>query len=64
MPLPKTTDVGKIMKELKTGKKRPHKQIVAIALSHARKMGAKIPKKGKSKSNPGSNKIRSNWCWN
>lgn len=27
--------------------KRPHKQVVAIALSEARKSGAKIPKKGK-----------------
>lgn len=43
MPLPKTTDIGTIMEELKTGKKRPHKQKIAIALSHARKMGANIP---------------------
>ena len=42
MPLPRTKDVGKILHELKTkGKKRPRKQRVAIALSHARKMGAK-----------------------
>lgn len=45
MPLPKTTDVGKIMGELKTGKKRPYVQRIAIALSHARKMGADIPRK-------------------
>jgi len=46
MPLPKTQDVGKIMHELKhKGKKRPQKQRVAIALSHARKMGANIPEK-------------------
>lgn len=46
MPLPKTTDVGKIMHELKhKGKKRPHKQRVAIALDVARKAGANIPKK-------------------
>lgn len=46
MPLPKTRDVGKIITELKTSRrKRSRKQIVAIALSHARKMGAKIPKK-------------------
>jgi len=46
MPLPKTQDVGKIMHELKEGRKRPQKQRIAIALSHARKMGADIPKKG------------------
>ena len=51
MPLPKTTDVGVIMHELKTSdKKRPRKQMVAIALSQARKSGAKIPKKRKHKS--------------
>ena len=42
MPLPKTKNVGKIMHELKSGKKRSRKQRVAISLSHARKMGAKI----------------------
>lgn len=48
MPLPKTTDVGEIMHELKkSGKKRPRKQMVAIALSQARKSGAKIPRKNK-----------------
>lgn len=47
MPLPKTTNVGKIMHELKTKgtKKRSRKQMIAIALSQARKSGAKIPKK-------------------
>lgn len=39
MPLPKTTDVGKIIHELKTkGKrKRSRKQMIAIALDTARK---------------------------
>lgn len=45
-PLPYTTDVGKIMHELKTSKKkRSRKQMIAIAMSQARKSGAKIPKK-------------------
>ncbi len=47
MPLPKTTNVGKIMHELKTGRERPHKQRIAIALTHARKMGANIPRKAR-----------------
>lgn len=43
MPLPKTRDIGKIIRFLKKERrKRPLKQIIAIALSHARKMGAKI----------------------
>lgn len=54
MPLPKTRNVGKIIKELKTGKKRTKKERIAIALSHARKMGADIPKK---KGNLNSNRI-------
>ena len=49
--------VRKVMKEHKEGKLRSgsgkkvksRKQAVAIALSEARKSGAKIPKKGKSK---------------
>lgn len=46
MPFPKTTDVGKVIKFLKKEKpSMPHKQMVAIALSQARKAGAKIPKK-------------------
>jgi len=48
MPLPKTKDVGKIIKKLK--KEKPgmsKKQKVAIALSTARKAGAKIKKKPK-----------------
>ncbi len=51
MPLPKTKDVGKIYRELNKSKtKRPRKQKVAIALSQARKSGAKIPfKKGKTR---------------
>lgn len=57
MPLPKTTDVGEIMHELKGGRKRPRKQMVAIALSHARKMGAKVPKKSRGKFKPGSSKF-------
>lgn len=46
-PLPHTTNVGKIMHELKHkgSKKRSRKQMVAIALSQAKKSGAKIPKK-------------------
>ena len=56
MPLPKTTKVGKIVSFLKRKgeRKRPQKQIVAIALAQARKSGAKIPKKG----NPHSLKNR------
>ena len=50
MPLPETTDVGAIMHELKGGKKRPRKQMIAIALSQARKSGAKIPIRRKHKS--------------
>lgn len=49
MPLPRTSDVGAIMRELKTGKKRPRRQMVAIALSQARKYGADIPKAPKAK---------------
>ena len=45
MPLPKTQKVGTIMHELKKGRKRPYVQRVAIALAHARKMGADIPRK-------------------
>ena len=47
MPLPETTDVGAIMHELKGGKKRPRKQMIAIALDTARRAGAKIPKPAK-----------------
>ena len=45
MPLPKTRDVGKIMRKLNKEGGRSRKQKVAIALSVARKAGAKIPKK-------------------
>jgi len=49
MPLPKTKDVGKVIKFLK--KEKPgmsRKQAIAISLAQARKSGAKIPKrKGK-----------------
>jgi len=42
MPLPKTADVGKIMHELKSSKKkRSRKQKIAIALHQARKYGYK-----------------------
>lgn len=49
MSLPKTRNVGKIIHELemKGTKQRSRKQIVAIALSQARKSGANIPKKGR-----------------
>lgn len=44
MPLPKTTDVGKIIEELNQSRtKRPRKQKIAIALAQARKSGANIP---------------------
>lgn len=50
MPLPKTKDVGKIIRFLKKEKSgMSSKQRVAIALSQARKSGAKIPKKKKSR---------------
>lgn len=35
------------MHELKKGRKRPYVQRVAIALAHARKMGADIPRKAR-----------------
>ena len=51
---PGTRDVGKNIKELKQAnkskapsKKRPHRQVIAIAISQARKAGANIPKKGR-----------------
>lgn len=50
MPLPKTTDVGKIMNKLKSEGGRSRQQMIAISLSEARKNGANIPatpKKGK-----------------
>jgi len=54
MPLlPGKKNIGKNIEELEhsqtaRGKKRSHKQNVAIALDKARKSGAKIPKKKKS----------------
>lgn len=46
MPLPKTTNIGTIIKELnQSSTKRPYKQKVAIVLAQARKSGANIPKK-------------------
>ena len=47
MPLPKTKNVGKIMSKLKSEGGKPRKQMVAIALSEARKNGADIPEKKK-----------------
>lgn len=51
MPLkPGKKNIGRNIEELEHAKKkRSQKQIVAIALSEARKTGVKIPKKGKSK---------------
>ena len=54
-PLPEKKKVHKVMKEYKEGslksgsggKVKSRKQAVAIALSEARKSGAKIPKKKK-----------------
>lgn len=47
MPLPKSKKPGTIIKALMREdphhQKRSHKQMVAIALSQARKAGAKIP---------------------
>ena len=54
MPLlPGKKNIGKNISELEhsqtaRGKKRSHKQNIAIALSEARKTGAHIPKKKKS----------------
>jgi len=45
MPLPKTRNIGKIMRKLNKEGGRGRKQKIAIALSVARKAGAKIPKK-------------------
>ncbi len=44
MPLPKTRDIGKLMKFLKKDRPgMPKKQKIAIALSQARKAGKNIP---------------------
>lgn len=49
MPVPKTTDVGTLIKFFKKEHPEwPHDQVVAAALNSARRAGAKIPKKGKS----------------
>lgn len=47
VPLKKTKDVGKVLSELKkSSKKRPRKQMIAIALDQVRKSGGKVsPKK-------------------
>lgn len=58
MPLPKTRDVGKVMKVLNKEGGRPRAQKVAIALSVARKSGADIPKKRKNPMNIGPNPFR------
>lgn len=51
MPLmPGKENVGKNIKELMDTGKYPHRQAVAIALSEARKTGAEIPQKKRSKS--------------
>lgn len=48
--MPGGKNVSQNIRELKASKtKRPQKQIVAIALSQARKAGARIPKRGKKK---------------
>jgi hypothetical protein len=50
MPLPKTKDIGKIIRFLKKDKPGMDKdQRIAIALEHARSMGAHIPQKRKKK---------------
>ena len=52
MPLPKSSDPGKIIRFLKREKPgMPQKQRIAIALSQARKSGAKISKKKSKKKN-------------
>jgi hypothetical protein len=43
MPLPKTSNVGTIIRKLNKEGSRPRKQKIAIALSQARKHGARIP---------------------
>lgn len=43
MPLPKTQDVGKIMHKLKGEGGRSRDQMIAIALTEARKNGADVP---------------------
>ena len=48
MPLPKTKDIGKIMKVLNREGGRNREQKVAIALSVARKAGCKDCARGKS----------------
>lgn len=50
MPLLKTKDVGKLIRFLKKDKpSMDPKQRIAIAISQARKSGAKIPKKGRGR---------------
>ena len=58
MPIPKTKNIGKIMSFLKKDKPNMSmKQRVAIALSQARKAGAKVPKKKYKKKNGNLNNM-------
>jgi len=47
MPLPKTKDVGKVMKVLNKEGGRSREQKIAIALNVARKAGANVPSRQK-----------------
>ena len=53
MPLPKTRDVGKIIRKLNEEGGRSREQKIAIALSVSRKAGATIPKKKKRMTSDG-----------
>jgi len=50
MPVPRTTDVGELIRFFKKEHPEwPHDQVVAAALNTARRYGAKIPKKRRKK---------------